>query len=138
MFALQSYGLVSCCSHPRRLPRRGAQGQMSSLFWQHWAFVVGPECAGGVPRPCSSPAHSSCRSETAPRASQVVELPALVHEGRAEQRVYLLVGPADGTGRPPATRLLPDSPAARAHLRSPGRALRFWRANLTTGALELH
>ena len=92
----------------------------------------------GAPRPRSWPAHSSCRPQTVPHASQVVELPALVHEGRAEQRVYLLVGPADGTGRPPATRLLPDSPAARVHLRSPGRALRFWRANHTTGALKLH
>jgi hypothetical protein len=64
-----------------------------------------------------------------------MELPAPLHEGRAEQRVYLLLGPAGARGEPPATRLLPDTPAARAHLASHAeRPLRVWRANATTGA----
>ena len=67
---------------------------------------------------------------------QVVELPALLHEGHFEQRAYLMVGPAGPAGAAPATRLLPDTPAARALLRGAGRALRFWRANSTTGAID--
>ena len=58
----------------------------------------------------------------------------MLHEGRFEQRAYLLVGPAGAGGAAPATRLLPDTPAARRLLRGAGRALRFWRANSTTGA----
>lgn len=65
---------------------------------------------------------------------QVVELPAVLHEGRFEQRAYLLVGPAGAGGAAPATRLLPDTPAARRLLRGAEHALRFWRANSTTGA----
>ncbi|KAK9825151.1 hypothetical protein WJX81_005905 [Elliptochloris bilobata] len=68
--------------------------------------------------------------------SQVVELPTLLHEGRFEQRVYLLIGPASPAGGAPPTRLLPDTPRARAHLRGVGRTLRFWRANSTTGLVE--
>jgi hypothetical protein len=67
-----------------------------------------------------------------------MELPAPLHEGRAEQRVYLLLGPAGARGEPPATRLLPDTPAARAHLATHAeRPLRVWRANATTGAPPL-
>ena len=58
----------------------------------------------------------------------------MLHEGRFEQRAYLLVGPAGAGGATPATRLLPDTPAARRLLRGARRALRFWRANSTTGA----
>lgn len=61
---------------------------------------------------------------------QVIELGELVHDGLAEQRVYLLASAGDV----PAVQLLPDTAAARQLLaRKPQH---FWRANAASGALH--
>ncbi len=59
----------------------------------------------------------------------MLELAERVHDGKAEQSVYVLVT----TQAQPSVHMLPATDLAAPLLSSPKKPLHFWRSNTTTG-----